>query len=110
MSVMHPLLLCCQEDLQAGRLRVRLKNQPLKGHAYYRRDRARSPPSCRNFWRRRKYQNRQVTEFIGGPAWTRTRNQTVMSAVPYRKNRANSVIPDRDRASSCTFVHGVSAG
>ena len=33
-----------------------------------------------------------------------------MSAVPYRKIRANSVIFINDRAHSCSFVHGVSVG
>lgn len=52
----------------------------------------------------------EALDFIGGPAWTRTRNQTVMSAVPYREMAANSVFLINDRARSCTFVHGVSAG
>src|SRR5581483_3965716 len=47
---------------------------------------------------------------IGGPGRTRTCNQTVMSAVPYRKIRANSVCIVLDRAHSCTFVHEVSVG
>ena len=51
-----------------------------------------------------------AVDLTGGPAWIRTRNQTVMSAVRCREIRANSAFPDQDHSRSCTFVHGVSAG
>ena len=75
-----------------------------------------SPSACSScFVRKRSQALTQLIavegiENIGGSGRARTFNQTVMSAVPYRKNRANSVIPDQDRARSCAFVHGVSAG
>jgi len=46
----------------------------------------------------------------GGPAWTRTRNQTVMSAGLYREVRAKSAFLDQDHSRLCAFVHEVSAG
>src|SRR5216684_2400572 len=42
----------------------------------------------------------------GGPAWTRTRNQTVMSAGLWRKIRAKSALRDQDISRLCAFVHG----
>jgi hypothetical protein len=53
-----------------------------------------------------KKQNRQVTDFIGGSAWTRTCNQTVMNAGLYRKVRTKSALPDQDQSRLCAFVHG----
>jgi len=41
---------------------------------------------CRNFWRRRKYQNRQVTDFIGGP--TRVKLGTGLSLCRFSGERA----------------------
>jgi len=51
-----------------------------------------------------------MPDFIGGPERTRTSNQTVMSAVPYRKDQINSVLFLSDRMRSCAFLHGVSVG
>jgi hypothetical protein len=61
----------------------------------------RSPRGCVRVARRAKR---------GGPARTRTRNQTVMSAAPDRKISTKSVIIASIGARSCTFVHGVSVG
>ena len=48
--------------------------------------------------------------FFGGPGRTRTCNQTVMSAAPWREVRAKSAFLDQDHSRLCAFVHGVSAG
>jgi hypothetical protein len=53
---------------------------------------------------------REDIEIIGGPAWTRTRNQTVMSAALWREIRTKSAFIDQDHLGLCAFVYGVSAG
>jgi hypothetical protein len=46
----------------------------------------------------------------GEPGRTRTCNQTVMSAAPWREIRTKSAFLDQDHLRLCAFVHGVSAG